>query len=387
METISDSRPDRIRLSHFILDMGFGGSEKLVQDLAIASLAHGIFSNVICFDSVTSNTDPLVGNGIPIELIKRGPTAFDPRACTRVVHRLKTLKPDLIHAHDPASLAYAVAAGLLLRIPVVVTEHSRHYIEARRLRRLEKRLLCQFVSKLVEVSPELARASAERDGISRSKITVIENGVDLKRFADADRSLLRDELHLAPGQMLVGMIGRLEEIKGPQVLLEAFALVAGEIPEARLVFIGDGALAEPLDARRRALGLSKRVTFLGSRADIPSAMAALDVLVLPSLSEGLPFALLEGLAAGKAVLATAVGRVPGIIMGTGNEANGLLVNPGDAEGLAAKLLGLLRDEPLRRALGHRGRRLVEDRYDKSSMLAAYHAVYDQALAGRRRQCT
>lgn len=372
--------PAKARVTHLILDMGFGGAEKLVQDLATSLPGGWIESNIICFDAITRNTEPLEASGVSIELIRRNPAAVDLATCGRVIRRLRALKPRLLHAHDMSSLLYAATAGLVLGIPVVMTEHSRHYIEERLVRRLEKRLLCRGVRRLVEVSPELARASVCRDGIPSGKVVVIENGVDLERFASADGRGVRSALGLGPEDLLVGMVGRLEEIKGPGVLLEAFASVAREVPNARLAFVGDGSLARALRERRESLGLADRVEFLGARADIPEFMAGLDVLVLPSLSEGLPFALLEGMAAGRAVLATAVGRIPGIIREKGEDANGALAAPGDPASLARKLADLLRDGPRRRQVGLRARRSVARHYDKRAMLRGYEAVYAETLA-------
>lgn len=381
---MTEKQFDNVRISHMILDMGFGGSEKLVQDITISAKTMGLSSNIICFDAIVGNTEPLSQHGITVELFKRRPVAFDHRVCSRVIGRLKAMDVSLIHAHDLSSLAYAVAAGAYLRVPVVMTEHSRHYIEERLLRRLEKRLLCLGVNKLVEVSPELARASIHGDGIPSGKVAVIENGVDAKSFAAVDGQAFRQELGLRPDETLVGMVGRLEEIKGPGILLEAFAGVCRDIPAARLAFVGQGSLGRSLRERAQALGLDGRVNFLGVRADIPMVMAGLDVLVLPSLSEGLPLALLEGMAAARAVLATAVGRVPGIVRQDDPGANGVLAVPGDARDLAGKMSALLRDGPRRAELGRQAREYVRERYDKGAMMKGYAAVYAEALARGRR---
>ena len=371
-----------LRLVHLILDMGFGGAERLAQNLAIAMADAGADCRVVCLDAISENTEPLARHGIPIELVKRRQTAFDVAACLRLVRRLKALDVRLLHAHDLSSLAYGVVAGLLLRIPVVMTEHSRHYIDERPLRRLEKRLLCLGLDRLVNVSPELARASVARDGVAPDKVTVIENGVDAARFAGGNGEAWRTALGLAPGTPAIGMVGRLEAIKGPDVLLSAFAALADRFPDAVLVYAGDGGLRPSLEDRARGLGLAHRTHFLGARADIPDIMAGLDILALPSLSEGLPFALLEGMAAGRAVAATAVGRVPEILLPGQRTETGLLVPPGDPHTLSLALASLLANEALRLRLGRAAREYVVRRYDQRSMCAAYQAVYARMLGGR-----
>ena len=389
--------------------MGFGGAETLAHDLAVAVRAKGPRTNIICLDSITREVTSLAGRGIPVELVKRGTGSFDPGTYIRLVRRLKILGTTLIHAHDMSSLDYAVPAGFWLRAPVIMTEHSRHYIEERLRRRLEKRALCLGISVLVEVSGELAKASRQ-DGVSPEKITVIENGVDVERFSLARRDRLRAELGVGADSVLAGMVGRLEEIKGPQILLESFIRMAARYPaaQAHLVFAGDGSLRATLEARAKALGLENRVHFLGSRADVPEIMAGLDILVLPSLSEGLPFALLEGMAAGRAVVASSVGAVPDVLgngcaLGLGKKEGpaapgnrtkealsainiwdrGVLVEPANPAMLADVLAALARDPKGRACLGLAAKAHVARHYGKQTMVERYVAVYARALSGRR----
>lgn len=372
---------DRLRgrpVAQVILNMAYGGGERLVQELALDLEDAGAKPLVICLDAIEANTAPLEARGIELALVKRRQTALDIVALAKLTMLLKARGARLVHAHDLASLAYAVPAGLVLGIPVLFTEHSRHYVEARLRRRLEKRLLCLGVRRVIEVSPDLAKASVERDGIAPSRVLVIENGVDLVAFAGGGRTAFRREIGVGEGEILVGMVGRLEEIKGPHVLLEAFVRAVGQRPGARLVFVGDGSLRGALESTVRAKGLAGRVSFTGTRPDIPCVMGGLDILVLPSLSEGLPFALLEGMAAGQAVAASAVGRIPGIVR---NGENGLLLPPGDSGALAEALVDLLADDGLRRRLGREARLVVAERYDRRRMIEAYRETYALALAG------
>lgn len=366
------------RVAQVILNMTYGGAERLVQELAIDLKAAGADPLVVCLDAVLGNTAPLEDCGIDIVLVKRRQVSLDIPALVRLTILLRKRGAQLLHAHDLSSLAYAVLAGACLGIPVLFTEHSRHYIDARWRRRLEKRLLCRGVDRLVEVSPELAEASLAKDRIPPARITVIENGVDLDAFGQGGGAALRRELGLGDGDALVGMVGRLEEIKGPGLLLEAFAQVARALPHVRLVFVGAGSLLPSLETRARELGLGERVRCLGARGDIPRVMDALDVLVLPSLSEGLPFALLEGMAAGRAVAASAVGRIPGIVR---DGENGLLLPAGDVAALEAGIAKLLGDASLRQRLGREARQDMAGRYDRQTMLATYREAYAAALSG------
>lgn len=377
------------RVALIILNMAYGGAERLVQELALDLSRAGARPVVVCLDAVAGNTEPLDAANIPIILIKRRQMALDFGVVRRLSALLEARDVEVVHAHDLTSLAHAVLAGWRLRRPVLFTEHSRHYIDARWRRRLEKRLLCLGVRRLAAVSPELAQATVTRDGVPGDKVLVIENGVDLDAFAAPSDQALRRELGVAPSGLLVGMVGRLEEIKGPHILLEAFAALAAAVPEATLVFVGDGGLRAGLENRTKALGLDGRVSFTGARADIPQVMAGLDILALPSLSEGLPFALLEGMAAAKPVVATAVGRIPAIVR---DGENGLLTPPGDAAGLAGRMRRLLGDGTLRARLGDQARACMAAGYDRRTMLAGYRQLYAEALGaslaahGRAKPC-
>jgi glycosyltransferase involved in cell wall biosynthesis len=176
--------------------------------------------------------------------------------------------------------------------------------------------------------------------------------------------------------LLVGTVGRLHPQKGFASLLAAVARVRERLPAIRLLLVGGGALRRDLVARAEALGLAEVVIFAGSRGDVPEILAALDLFVLPSLWEGLPNAVLEAMAAGLPVVATAAGGTPEVVV---DGETGLLVPPGDVTALAEAIERLLRDPGLRRKMGEAGRKRVEGHFTIEQTVAQTVALYETLL--------
>lgn len=362
-----------LHVAHTILAMRLGGAEKLVHDLAVEHTRRGARASIVCFDGKNYDTSILDAHAINIQHIPRRPMFFDLRVLRGLCRFVKENTVQLLHAHDLSSMAYASAAGTLCRIPVIMTEHSRHYLDGRVRRRWEKRFFAYGLDALVEVSPQLMEASAVKDGVSRRKLRIILNGVDIAALQQADGSDFRKEIAASENHFLIGSVGRLEHIKGPDVLLEAFAAMAESIPEARLVYTGSGSMESYLRERTAALGLRNRVVLAGARSDIPQILAALDCFVMPSRSEGLPFALLEAMAAGKPVISTRVGHIPDILK---HEHNGCLVPPESSDELAKTLLSVIRNSALRNHIAKQAPEIVQRQYAQSVMFNEYEALYD-----------
>jgi glycosyltransferase involved in cell wall biosynthesis len=174
----------------------------------------------------------------------------------------------------------------------------------------------------------------------------------------------------------VGTIGRLSLQKGHRYLVEAAARVLGARPEARFLIAGDGDLMEPLRARAQALGITDKLVFAGHRRDVPDVLGALDVFAISSLYEGTPLALFEAMAAGKAIVSTAVDGCREVLE---DGVTGLLVPAADAEGLAQAILRVLGDDALRAGLSARAR-AVSRRYDVRTCVDQMQQVYEEVAA-------
>jgi len=229
---------------------------------------------------------------------------------------------------------------------------------------------------------EMARqAEIERARVSPDKVVTIYNGVQTNEFAAlAARAAARGRraFGIPAGAPLVGAVGRLHRQKGFTDLITALAQVREHLPAVRLLLVGDGELRGDLEAHAQALGLSEVVTFAGLRTDIPEILAELDLFALPSLWEGLPNVVLEAMAAGLPVVATAVGGTPEVVV---DGVSGLLVPPHDPAALAEALVFLLRDPGMRRKIGQAGRKRVGQCFSVGQMVRKTEDLYETLLNG------
>jgi glycosyltransferase involved in cell wall biosynthesis len=268
---------------------------------------------------------------------------------------------------------------------VVYTPHGFAFNQARGVPRglylwLE-RLSAPLADRIICVS-ESERQIAGRDRVAPTeKLIVIRNGVDVPADPDAGRGVLRGILGVDAGTRIVAMVSRLRRPKQPEDLLHAAAILRRREPAGslRFVLVGTGPLERRLRDLARRLGLEGEVVLLGERPDVPVLMADVDVFVLATASEGMPYTILEAMAAGKPVVGS---RVPGVTDLVIEGETGYSYSPGDPVDLADRLAMLLRDGDLRRRLGERGRQRVEDEFPSRRMVGEIQDLYQQALSGK-----
>ena len=317
---------------------------------------------------------------IPFEVVSLSPLG-NPLPVRALSRLFLDWKPNLIQAHGARSNFYArLAAG---RIPCISTVHnslSDYPISAlRRGLYLAADRLTAARSAAVVCAAECLRVDFLRRCPSLWERTyVIPDGVDLERFDPRrhDRELIRQTLGLGDRWTLL-LIGRMTEQKGHAVLLEAVSRIKNVLPPFRILFAGEGPQKEFLTKKSHTLDLHENTVFLGGRRDIPELLSASDVVVLPSVSEGVPYVLLEALAMGKTVILSNVNGVSEL-MPNGDE--GYLVPPGSPEKLTEALLKTLWDKQDARERAGAGRRRVQQDHDLKKILAKWETLYHE-LAG------
>ncbi len=305
----------------------------------------------------------------------------DLNALRRIWRHLSRYRYDIVHTHCAKAGALGRVAALLTRVPRVVhTPHvfpfSQDWPNHRKLEyRLIEKLLSALCDRIIAVS-EYQKTLAESHGIGRrGDVVVIPNGVSPSAFEGGDGRRVRKELGLKQADILVGTTGRLSHQKGHKHLLEAAAILLDRHPNLRFFIAGGGELERPL--RGMISGLSwcrQRVFFLGERGDVADLLAATDVFVLPSLWEGLPYSLLEAMAAARAVICTDVCGMSEVVI---HGVNGLLVPPRDSRALAVALSRLAADRSLRRRLGAAAQQTARERFQLADKLAALASLYRQ----------
>ena len=314
-----------------------------------------------------------------IPLLLRKPSQL--ASAARLAGIIRRCRIDVLHSHQFYASLFASPIGAVCRVPLVI--ETPHVREQWRQGWLKSRFVVdRLVGRCVDYYIAVSRANAgylvQTKGLPARKVVVIHNGCDLGRFDSARRApaSLKAGLGFGEDDAVLLVVGRLEPQKGHRVLLDAMPLVHRTFPRARLVCVGEGALRQELAAQVAALGLDESVRFVGQQTNIPEWFALADVVVLPSLFEGLPLVAIEALAAGKAMVATAVDGTPEVIV---DGKTGLTVPSRDVDRLAAAICRLLRDPGLRQAVGRAGRAWVEEHFSQEQQIRGTQELYLDAL--------
>jgi glycosyltransferase involved in cell wall biosynthesis len=362
-----------------------GGMEEHVLLLAGGLVARGIRTATVCSPrpEIQPLREALTARGVTVHTPSERRTS--PADAVRRVRELagifRRYRGGVLHVHSTGFHGgeLVMLAGRTARMAAVVrTEHvppqppvgARHRLQVR----VRDRLL---LDKVICVSEGNRREHEDLLGRRSDKLTVVLNGIDADRFSREDGEGVREELGLAEGTPLIGVVARLaEERKGISEFLHMAAQIARSDTRSHFVVVGEGPLRPQLEQETVALGLSERVTFLGARPDVPRMMAAMTVFVMPSLYEGGPLTLLEAMAMGTPVVSTSVGFAPDVVdVGT----TGYLVPPGDPAALADAVVALVRDETLAERMGRQARARAEGSFSSEHQVDATIAVYRSVL--------
>lgn len=361
----------RIRVLVLIKGLGLGGAERLIADAAFLwDLERFHYRVAYLLPWKDHLVDHLTSRGIEVACLgtRRG---IDPTTLIRLRSLITTWRPDLIHAHLPVT---GILARLVADVPVVYTEHNLP--DSYRLpTRILNRLTYAKNRAVAAVSEPVAAGLAGYPGPAP---VTIPNGVAVDRPHPDVTARIRAELGVEAKTPLVVHVGNIRPHKGHETLIAAVALLVRLVPEVVVVSIGGEKRPGDLERVRNAAekaGVADRLRFLGRRADARDFIAAADVVVNPADVEGLPVTLLEAMAMGRPVVATAVGGVPDIVI---DGVTGRLVPPGDPERLArvvAEALGC----PEARTWGEAAATLIADRYGLASMVRAYERLYAELV--------
>jgi glycosyltransferase involved in cell wall biosynthesis len=366
----------RRRIAHVLESFAIGGGERVALEVAAMQAEH---ADDVWAITLADGDAPLGSEfrerHVETVAIPKG-EGIDYLLVPRLAHWLVRSKIEIVHAHHPLALIYAAPAARMTGARVVYTMHGAAPDVARRmfLRRIASRLVDAFVV----VSPSLTETAVQAEGSPPDKVSVIPNGVDTLRFrADAiDRRRARADLGLKESDWVVGTAARLAPEKDQAMMISAIAPLIHQ--GAYLLIAGEGQERASLEALAAELKVENNVRFLGSVADVPHFLRALDVFALSSRLEGLPVSILEAMATGLPVASTAVGGIASVIM---NEDTGVLVQPGDQEALR-RAFELLRAEPGRgRGIGYRARQWVVQNYSARRMQKQYAELYQNLFSG------
>ena len=373
-----------VRILHAVDSLAAGGTE-LVSAALIERTEGRRFHHAVC--SLRGSGLPANGLArltVPMTLLGKR-NGHDWSLALRIARLCRRLRPQVVHARNWGTMD-AVVGARLAGVPVVIqSEHGRDLSDLDGLRpgRIRvRRLLAPFIDMHVVVSTHLQRWLLEQVRVRPEKVRIVRNGVDVTRFKPLlERDRFRYQHGYGPTELVFGAVGRLTPVKDYGTLLAAFHVVAERHPESRLIFVGDGTERSSLEDQIRRRGLAGRVHLGGHRDDVPEWLGIMDVFVHPSLMEGMSNAVLEAMAVGLPVVATAVGGTPEIVE---DRLTGILVPPATPSALSEAMMSYCGDAPTRMAHGAAGRERVEREYPLTNMIAGYTEVYSEALARRGR---
>ncbi len=355
--------------------MGLGGAERMAASLALAMQARGHLVHLVCLrhfeEDAPITREEFQAAGVRVLDMKKS-DGFSLPALRFLAAYCRRHGIQVIHAHTHQVSHYAAGAAVLARVPAVAnTIHGIAALEMQWWAKLLFRASCALHHRVVGVCEEVGDAVRRRFLMPARKLSVIPNGIDASPYLALPR-------RRPNGRYVFGTAGRLDPVKDQRSLIEAFAAVRRDHPECRLRIVGSGELEADLRGRAAALGVAEAVEIRGFEPNIARFLAQIDCFVLSSLSEGLPMALLEAMAAGVPVVATRVGAVGGIVE---RARCGWLCPPGNSTALAAALREALA-APDPAAYGARGRAAVLERHTVDAMADSYLKLFGTLVRAR-----
>ena len=366
----------RMRVLHVINAMNLGGAEMVALE-HIRQAGAGVESTVCAVNNggwAMQEAERLGAKSLVL-----GKQGGRLGAMRRLVDALRRERIDVVNGHNPSGGFYAAVAGRFAGTRVIVrTEHSiRHpgrfsgiYDAA------VEPLLTVLTDRVICVCDAVRRSQLERMGWAANKCVTVLNGIASAPAAPELRDATRAALGLEPEHVAAITVASLTPAKAQHVLVDAFAEVVRAIPEARLLFVGEGPLRGALEQQVRGLGFEDRVQFLGMRKDIPALLAAADVYVLSSSREGLSMSVLEAMRAAKPCIVTDVG---GNAEAVTHDGTGLVVSPGDPQAFARALIALLPDRVRQAAWGAAARTRWEASFTAEHMVKTTENLYRRLL--------
>jgi glycosyltransferase involved in cell wall biosynthesis len=384
-----------MRIMHIITRLDFGGSSREVLRLAEESRRAGFHSVIVTGRTVNPHEDLRAyeeRTGVPVLTLgrlRRNPhPLYDPLVLGELVRLVRRLQPDIVHTHtSKAGVLGRIAARLYGKAAVVHTPHGHLFygyynsftswliVQA-------ERLAAPLADRIVLLTESSIEEHVSRKVGRREKFLAISPGIDIARYGGNGRrrrELLREKLGAAAGTRLVGWAGRLTAIKSPETFIRAAAIVKDQVPDVRFVLLGEGEQGPDLGSLAQRLGLSDRLHFLDDRQGLDDFLASVDLFVHTSRNEGFGIVLLEAMATGVPVIATAVGGVPELL---DQGRAGSLVHPGDPLALARCMLYLLKNEEVARDIARKGRERAA-RYAGGETVRKYLDLYGEMLSARK----
>jgi glycosyltransferase involved in cell wall biosynthesis len=377
---MQEIQKDKYRILHLISSSGLLGAERVLLELAEHSKRAGLKVTIGVFENSQNPNMELASygkeQGFDVQVFPCN-GRFDKETIRMIKDYMNKAGVQTLHSHNYKSNFYARRALSNNNVRWVVTNHGRRFGSKLLLYNLLDSLTVRHADRIIAVSEKIAR-QMRMAGIKGEKICVIENGVNLNRFAGGIASnSIRESLGIKEKARVIGTVGSLTREKGHMYLLRAAPKVIESFPEVLFLLIGDGRERVKLEKMVCELGISDKVIFAGMRKDIPEILSILEIFVLPSLNEGLPIALLEAQAAQIPTVATYVGAIPNVVE---DGVTGILIPPRDHEAIAKAIIHVLSNKNTALEMAERGFERVRDNFSAERMASKYLSLYRELLS-------
>ncbi|WP_028309592.1 glycosyltransferase family 4 protein [Desulfitibacter alkalitolerans] len=369
-----------------ILRPAEGGMKNHVENL-LKHVNQGIYESVlVCPATVAAKMDTAC-KVYNLELTENLTPGRDIKALNKLMHIINMEKPNILHTHGTktgvlARLAAKRFGGTLCTVSTIhnfVYQFPTSWLKGKLFSYFQRQLIPQ-ADHYIAVSKALADNVCFHESIPADKMSVVYNGVNLKDFEMMlDCNAAKEALHLDIREPVVGVIARLIPQKGVQHFLKMADTVSKKLPGCQFLIIGSGPQRDALVDQAYDMGIEARIIFCGYRKDIPMLLPIINVLVIPSLSEGLSITALEAMASRRPIVAYNTGGLSELII---NEETGLVVKKGDINGLSRSVLELLIHRQKAERLGNTARQIVEERFTLDKMIKDTEKIYEKVLLSK-----
>ena len=374
---IGEFPTSRVNVLHIRDSGGFFGAEQVILTIAKNLNRKKFRVSLLCMDRGDRRSAMLenIARGCGIKVMS---IPLKARLSPVGIKKIRTIIAkddiDIVHTHDFKGDFYGLLGSLGTKAKRIATSHgsTRESALLRAYLNFSERVIYKFYHGVIAVS-----RTREKDlldvGVSPHKLRLIENGLDLdllKTYRRGKKDGVRIDVPV--GHKVIGVVGRLFPDKGHKTLLQAFSKLLETEGNAVLLVVGDGPLRTELESKARNLSIEKKVHFCGIIDDMANVYESLDLLVIPSIREGLPYTLLEALAFGVPVVGTSVGGIPSVVR---DGETGFLVRPNDSEELLSGMLRSLSDQSLARKMAQQGRQYVREKFSFERMIKNTEKAY------------
>jgi glycosyltransferase involved in cell wall biosynthesis len=383
----------RIKIIFVIGSLRLGGAERQVAELAKGLPRDRFDVHICCLSEAGALEEELTRAHIPVTVFrsylvygKYNPFSYLAliRSFWSIIRHFRTERPDIVHAYLYMAYIVGIICARLAGVPFAISSRRSlgYFKDGKPSKQWLENFVNRFTDLIVANSEGVMRDVLKREKLDRKKLRLIYNGVDIDEFLKSpDVEASRRELGLERDALAVGVVANLIHYKGHREIITAASVLKPSFPHVRFVFVGrDGGVRQQLDEQVRRLGLEREILFAGSQRDIPRIMHAFDILLLASHEEGFSNVLLEGMAAGKPIVATDVGgNAEAVVDGE----TGIIIPPRNPQAIATALQRLLENPELRRTMGEKGRQRVREHFSREKLIQNMDRLYTDLITTKR----